>query len=141
MEQHVPDHEGAALLAFARLHQDRGELDEAAACYRRCLAIFRALATQRWVAMTHRRLAELQLLMGEPGRAMAYLDKCIRMFREFHLRAEEGRSLENLGSAFAMRGDHVAAQRAWQGAYAIFEELGRPEASLVRDRLTLTHSS
>jgi hypothetical protein len=37
--------------------------------------------------------------------------------------------LENLGSAFAMRGDQLAAQHAWQGAYAIFQELGMPEAS------------
>jgi hypothetical protein len=91
--------------------------------------------------MTHRRLAELHLLMGEPGKAAAYLDKCIPMFRELHLRAEEARSLENLGSALAMRGGQVAAQRAWQGAYAIFQELGMPEASSVRGRLTLAHSS
>jgi DNA-binding SARP family transcriptional activator/tetratricopeptide (TPR) repeat protein len=137
----VPDHEAAALLAYARLHQDRGQLDEAAACYRRCLATFQDLANQRWVAMTHRRLAELHLLIGEPGKAAAYLDKCIPMFRELHLRAEEARSLENLGSALAMRGGQVAAQRAWQGAYAIFQELGMPEASSVRGRLTLAHSS
>jgi DNA-binding SARP family transcriptional activator len=130
------DWQGGALLAYARLHQARGQPDEAAACYRRALAIFQELADQRRQAITYRRLAELYLAMGEPGKAMACLDICIPIFRELHLRAEEARSLENLGSALAMRGDQIAAQRAWQRAYAIFEELGLPEATSVRDRLT-----
>jgi hypothetical protein len=40
-----------------------------------------------------------------------------------------------------MRGDEDAAQRAWQGAHAIFEELGLREASAAQGRLTHAHSS
>jgi DNA-binding SARP family transcriptional activator len=130
------DWEGAALLSYASLHQARGQLDEAAACYRRCLAIFQELADQRRQAITYRRIAQLYLVRGEPGAAMACLDVCIPDFKELHLRADEARSLEALGSALAMHGDQAAAQRAWQRAYAIFEELGLPEATSVRDRLT-----
>jgi tetratricopeptide (TPR) repeat protein len=134
------EYEAAALRGYGRLHQARGQFDEAAACYRRCLAIFGELAYGRGLAITHRLLAELHLAMGEPSKAIAYLDRCIPMFRELHLPTEEARSLENLGSALAMRGDQDAAQRAWRDAYAFFEELGLQEAGAVRGRLTRVHS-
>jgi DNA-binding SARP family transcriptional activator len=128
--------EGSALLAYGRVQKERGQFDEAAACYRRCLAVFQELADQRQQAETNRCLADLHLALGEPDRAKAYLDQCIPIFRELLLRAEEARSLESLGSALAIRGEEAAAQQAWRSAYAIFQELGMPEAIAVQARLT-----
>jgi hypothetical protein len=83
-------------------------------------------------ARTIRGYADLRLALGEPDRATADLDRCIPIFRELLLRAEEARSLESLGLTLRMRGEEAAAQRAWRSAHAIFQELAMPEAVSVR---------
>jgi DNA-binding SARP family transcriptional activator/Tfp pilus assembly protein PilF len=63
--------------------------------------------------------------------------RAIALFRDLGDRTSEAEALIDLGGAHKTAGELAAAQSAWQEALKALDELGHPDAALVRARLSI----
>jgi tetratricopeptide (TPR) repeat protein len=74
--------------------------------------------------------------LGNQRQATASFRRAVRLFRSTGASYLAAFSLGNLGDCLAAAGDAADAADAWQQALTILEELGHPDASHVRRKLT-----
>ncbi|MGL5809690.1 MAG: BTAD domain-containing putative transcriptional regulator, partial [Nocardioides sp.] len=99
------------------------------------LAIFRALGNRLGIASTLDSLGHIYLHLGRHADAITSYVEAVGIIQEekryFHLT----NILDHLGAAYHSAGDHGAARSAWQLALDLLEELGHPNAAVVRSKL------
>lgn len=81
------------------------------------------------IARAHRFLAHYD-------EATACYQQALDLYREFGDRYYEAKSLVYLGDTYLAAGDHESALSAWQDAVSIFDDLGLPEATELRAKLS-----
>lgn len=131
-----PGDKGEALVRLAALHLDRG--GDAARAVRRCveaLAMHRRSRDERQIAVVLLVLARAQASLGEHGEAVASAREAAQHADSCGDLKGTAVALELAGRSEAQLGDLVAARESWGRALALFEELGDPRASKMRDEL------
>jgi len=68
-------------------------------------------------------------------RALECFGKALELYRAVRDRYLEADTLVHIGETHHARGDHARAAHAWRQALDILQDIGHPEAALVRDRL------
>lgn len=116
---------GLALIGSRQTAGAQGVLLEA-------LHIFRESRQQLWHGMTLFRLAELHLAEQEAPQAAAHAEQALAVLRGIGGDWRRANVLTVLGQALAVIGQTDRAQVCWSEALSIFEELGSPEAEMVR---------
>jgi tetratricopeptide (TPR) repeat protein len=94
------------------------------------------------IASGRRRLAwlgKLHQTLGFDDEAMNCFQQTWSVFRQFGLPLEEARTLKDIGTLHASRGDHTAAEAAWRQALIIFVTLTCPK--LLGYKLGYSHDS
>jgi DNA-binding winged helix-turn-helix (wHTH) protein len=104
--------------SLAGLYVDQGRFDEAMACFRRCLAVFRQLGDRRWEAYTLLSLGIAHRDQGRFDEAAGRFGQCLPIFRQLGDRLGEAYALRNLGRAHLARAASArrgtASTRAWR---------------------------
>ncbi|OKH99234.1 regulator [Streptomyces sp. CB02923] len=120
-------------LALALAQADRA--DDALAELDRALTVFRDYRHRFWEALTYWRMAEIHLTAGRPTRAAGLVEQALATAHGTGNSWVRANALSTLGHALH-RTDHPDRARAcWQEALAIYEQLGSPEATDVRELL------
>ncbi|MBC2869531.1 AfsR/SARP family transcriptional regulator [Streptomyces mexicanus] len=113
-----------------------GRLDSAASTLHEALSVFRDSRQRLWEGMTLFRLAEVDLAARRPGHAAANAELALTVLRGIGGEWRRGNVLTVLGHALAGIGQTDRAQVCWREALHIYESLGSPEASAVRELLS-----
>jgi tetratricopeptide (TPR) repeat protein len=114
----------------------RGELTLATARLTEALEVFRDSRQRLWEGMTLFRLAEAHLIDREPAASAALSEQALAVLRGIGGEWRRGNVLTVLGRALESLNQRGRARVCWQEALSIYELLGSPEASDVRDLLT-----
>jgi DNA-binding CsgD family transcriptional regulator/tetratricopeptide (TPR) repeat protein len=120
----TPPLRARALNASGGLARDRGDYPQALAQLAECVALLRALAGPRGLALALSNLAVAAQLAGEHARASAALEESLALFRQSDDRQGIASALMTLGVIRRQRGEHNQAQDALQEALIAFRELG-----------------
>ncbi|GAA1428528.1 transcriptional regulator AfsR [Streptomyces thermospinosisporus] len=112
-----------------------GRLDEAAERLLEALGVFRESRQRLWEGMTLFRLAEVDIAARRFGQAASNAEMALTVLRGIGGEWRRGNVLTVLGHALTGIGQTGRAQVCWQDALEIYEELGSPEASAVRELL------
>ncbi|XVV09915.1 tetratricopeptide repeat protein [Actinoplanes sp. CA-131856] len=119
----------------AFLHAKLGRHELARQRCEQALVVFRELGDRHGEAATLDTLGLAHTGLGEHGRAI----ECFRASAELCVRIGDRRSeaevLVNLGDAHLAAGDPSQAVGAWRSAVAVLDDLGRPEAHAVREKI------
>jgi len=112
-----------------------GDAAEAIASCEQALAIHQETGNRLGQAATWDSLGHAHSQLGHHPHAVSCYREALRLLGENERTYQRASVLRNLGTTYRASGDQAAAGRAWREAAAIFDELGHPEADLVRDLL------
>ncbi|MFJ9541102.1 AfsR/SARP family transcriptional regulator [Streptomyces sp. NPDC101225] len=113
-----------------------GELRQALAYCRRALPLVQATGDLSGQAHTWDSLGYVHRRLGRRTTAVECYDRALALFRKTGDRRSEAIGLSYLGDTYAEAGEQVSALDAWKRALDLFDELGLPEADLLRGKLT-----
>jgi tetratricopeptide (TPR) repeat protein len=127
--------EGMSLLSLGNCYRALGRTDDAIVHHQQAVAIFEQLDDQWSIAWACHPLGLAYQQAGQFIEAREQQQRALRLFRAFGDRRCEGTTLAALGDTVHALGDTVRAQRCWQDALLILDELADPHADTVRARL------
>jgi tetratricopeptide (TPR) repeat protein len=113
----------------------RGDHEEALGHYREALVRSREIGDRHLEAGVLNSLGVNYLNMGDATQARRHLDDALKVSTAVGDLFERARGLNGIGSVLAAGGDDEGARRTWDEALELFERLGSPEATEVRDHL------
>ncbi|MFE7172657.1 BTAD domain-containing putative transcriptional regulator [Streptomyces sp. NPDC057616] len=117
-----------------------GELRQALAYCRRALPLVQATGDLSGQAHTWDSLGYIHRHLGRHATAVECYDRALALFRKTGDRRSEAIGLSYLGDTYAEAGEPGSALDAWKRALDLFDELGLPEADMLRNKLT-THAN
>jgi tetratricopeptide (TPR) repeat protein/transcriptional regulator with XRE-family HTH domain len=130
------------LRAAARRHgtagdtyADVGNHDLAIAHFRASLDLYVTAPGPACNTFVHRRLGASLLARNAPDEAAQAFDAALALAREGANKSEEAKVLADLAGLQLTRGQPTAAIDSLATAANLFEEVGRPEAAAIRERL------
>ena len=112
-----------------------GNHKQAIDCCERALAGIREFDEPSTEAAIWHSLGFIRRQLGDHGQAIACYERSLKLARSLCDRFNEADTLGSLGDTHASAGDAEAALLAWTQALRIFEEIGHPDAELVRAKL------
>jgi DNA-binding SARP family transcriptional activator len=121
--------EAEALIGLAATHRCLGDPSQAFTCVHRTITIARQAGFRTLEGLACTVLAELYLDQDHPVRALQHAKQACDLHRRTGHRLGQARALVVLGRASRQTD---AARRYWQEAFALFTDIGSPEASQVR---------
>ncbi len=127
--------EGGTLNNLGDLYRDLRQVAKAIDCYQRALMIHREVEDRRGEGVALANLGETYRCLGRFDEAIDHCHQALMIHREVGARHGEARTLDYLGLAVQHTEGAEAARVSWREAFAIFTELGAPEADEVRARL------
>jgi DNA-binding SARP family transcriptional activator/tetratricopeptide (TPR) repeat protein len=114
---------------------------QAADRYRQALALFLAAGHERGEAEALNGLGASLTGAGLPGQARDQHQRALILARRIGARYQQARAHDGLGDACHATGDPGQAHRHWRRAFAVFADLGVPEADEVSAKLLPLASS
>jgi tetratricopeptide (TPR) repeat protein/transcriptional regulator with XRE-family HTH domain len=127
--------EAATLGGLGIIHCNLRQFEKAISWCSQGLKIFREIGDRWGEGIALHNLGEAYREPGQFAEAIDYYQQALASHREAGARYFEGRALDCLGFVLERTQDVNAAQACWREAFAIFAELGVPEADEVRARL------
>ncbi|MFI9812040.1 ATP-binding protein [Saccharothrix variisporea] len=127
--------EARALAQLGRVWSELGDHRAAHHCCARVAEVLAGSDDQSGLADAAEGMARALLRLGEPARARAHCERAIALYREVGDRWWESVSWHRLGDIHAALGEVDAARSAWQRAAEVFDDLGHPDAAVVRAKL------
>jgi tetratricopeptide (TPR) repeat protein len=124
-----------ALNALGWYHALNGQHEQAVRYCRQALAVHHELGNDNGAAATWDSLGYAHHHLGQPAEARHCYQQAIDLHRRLGDRGSMAGNLTGLGDVHASAGDQAAARQAWQEALSILDELGRPDAARLRERL------
>ncbi|WP_433378928.1 BTAD domain-containing putative transcriptional regulator [Actinoplanes sp. CA-142083] len=112
-----------------------GRYAEALARCEEALALHQEIGNRVGEANTWDSVGHAHHHLGRHAEAVACYGRAVAMFREVGDRFNETEALTHLGEARLASGDPLGARAAWSDALTILDELSRPDAGALRDRL------
>jgi DNA-binding SARP family transcriptional activator/tetratricopeptide (TPR) repeat protein len=129
---------GCAAYALANLgaiELCQGRYQQAADHQRQALAMFCEIGDRSGAAQARNGLGCVFLATGHGDHARGEHATALALARRIGDKYEQARAHDGLGQAHYALGDRRPAGRHWQRAFALYAELGAPEAARVYDRL------
>ncbi|MGY6019036.1 AfsR/SARP family transcriptional regulator [Streptomyces spinosirectus] len=117
-----------------------GELRQALDYCRRALPLVQATGDLSGQAHTWDSLGYIHRHLGRHATAVDCYDRALALFRKTGDRRSEAVGLSYLGDTYAEAGEPASALDTWKRALDLFDELGLPEADMLRNKLT-THAN
>lgn len=117
-------------------HALRGDFARARPRCELALAQMRELGDLTFQAGTSDSLGYIYHHLGDFDLAIVHYRRALELFRELEDRYYEADTLKHLGDTHHAAGDDGAAHAAWHQALGILDQLGHPDANLVRAKLT-----
>ena len=127
--------ETSALDTLGRLHAHAGRYTAALNSGEQALAIARVIEDRHLEASALNSLGEVLAAAGQPEAALPRHRSARTVAREADDRDEQARALAGLGQALHATGHAAEAHQHWQEAFAIYTDLGVPDADMVRARM------
>jgi tetratricopeptide (TPR) repeat protein len=124
-----------ALNAVGWFRAQLGEYEQALACCQQALDLQHQIGDLFDEAMTYDSLGYIHRHLGHQQQATACYGEAIRLYGQLGDLYNEADSLASLGDSHLTFGDLESAGPAWQRSLAILEQLGHPDAGLVRARI------
>lgn len=125
--------EANALNSAGWLSAMLGEYDEGADYGEQAAAIFEEIGASHGLAAASHTLGYVHHRRGDLARAIETYQRSLDLYTAIGGdRYYEATGLDSLGDAYHDAGDHDAAREMWQRALTILDELGHPEAEVVR---------
>jgi len=129
--------ETSALDTLGRLHAHAGRYTAALDSGEQALAIARVIEDRHLEASALNSLGEVLAAAGQPEAALPRHRSARTVAREADDRDEQARALAGLGQALHATGHAAEAHQHWQEAFAIYTDLGVPDADMVRARMSV----
>ncbi|MFI6558990.1 AfsR/SARP family transcriptional regulator [Streptomyces sp. NPDC050534] len=117
-----------------------GELRQALDYCQRALPLVQATGDLSGQAHTWDSLGYIHRHLGRHATAVECYDRALALFRKTGDRRSEAIGLSYLGDTYAEAGEPASALDTWKQALDLFDELGLPEADMLRNKLT-THAN
>ncbi|MFG2792774.1 BTAD domain-containing putative transcriptional regulator [Streptomyces sp. NPDC048419] len=117
-----------------------GELRQALDYCQRALPLVQATGDLSGQAHTWDSLGYIHRHLGRHATAVDCYDRALALFRKTGDRRSEAIGLSYLGDTYAEAGESASALDSWKQALDLFDELGLPEADMLRNKLT-THAN
>ncbi|MEU7480276.1 BTAD domain-containing putative transcriptional regulator [Lentzea sp. NPDC042327] len=130
-----PGDEGIVLARYADVCRREGSLDEAGELGSYASALLRYLANQAQAAWAANLIGRVHYDRGELDVALERHDRARRLAEDTGFRVEIARALDGAARVLADRSDTGGAAERWRIALRHFEEMGVPEAAVVRQGL------
>ena len=128
-------HEARALTKIGELRGRQGRSEAAAGHLREAIDMFGGFGDRAGEAMALNRLGEVRLAVGQPGDSRDQHAAALALAAGNGDRPEEARAHDGLGHAYHALGDADAADRHWRAAFALYTDMGVPQAEQIRPRL------
>ncbi|GAB3151990.1 BTAD domain-containing putative transcriptional regulator [Micromonospora sonneratiae] len=126
-----------ALNSVGWQHAQLRDHAQALRCCQQALDLLREVGDRVGEANTWDSLGYAHHHLGDHRQAIACYQRAIELFRDAGDRYYEADSLTHVGDSHQAAGDPDLARHAWRRALDILDELGHPDADLVRGRLRL----
>jgi transcriptional regulator with XRE-family HTH domain/tetratricopeptide (TPR) repeat protein len=123
--------EAFALCGIGGIQGLRGELSAGVSQYEQGLAILREIGNLASAAESLAELSSLRLKLDDPDAAIAEATEAVELSRQVGARRVEGAAMAVLGRAYRARSEPERARACWLDAFAVFSELGHPQAATV----------
>ncbi|MFF3392740.1 BTAD domain-containing putative transcriptional regulator [Streptomyces sp. NPDC002669] len=130
-----PAGQGGALNNIGWCHTHLGDHEKALACCHEALRLHRAGGSPLGEAYTWQTLGFTRRAMGQYTEALDCYRRCRDGFRRLGNRYGEADALRSLGEILRTVGDRAGAREAWHASLAVLDELGHPDADVVRELL------
>ena len=114
----------AHLNNIGRIHDARGEYDEALCYYEQDLKITRELGDRAGEAVTLNNIAGIHYARGEYDEALRYFNDSMKIKKEVGDRAGEAATLNNIGEIHRARGEYDEALRHYNDSLTILRDIG-----------------
>jgi DNA-binding SARP family transcriptional activator len=124
-----------ALNAVGWFHIQLGDYEEGLVNCQRALDLQREMGDGLDQAHTLDSMARAYHLLGRHRKAATHYQQAVDRYHDFGDRHSEAESWASLGDTHLDAGDPASARADWQRALTILDELGHPDADLVRERL------
>lgn len=120
----LPQSESQALVNLGLIYATMGEMNRAAECFEKALAIAHATGDRRGESAALGNLGVAYADLGEIGKAIESLERQLEIARETGDRRGEGNALGNLGRAYHSTGEAHKAVALFQEQLSIAREIG-----------------
>jgi DNA-binding SARP family transcriptional activator len=120
----------------AGVYENEGRYADAVDCYEQALEVIRELGDSLLKASTLHCLGRANRLLGRYDVALACLRDGLSVAEPLGDRYYQAECLRELGCTWHAAGDDARARTHWRSAFALFDELGVPEADEVRQLLS-----
>jgi tetratricopeptide (TPR) repeat protein len=124
--------EGVTLNNIGLVHVELGQFDRAEQCYREALVIRAEIDDPYSTGIVLNNLGEVYRAMLRFPSAVAEISRALETFRRIGDRFGTAEALLNLGHALLGIDDREGAEKCWQEAALVFEELGDARVDEVR---------
>jgi len=124
-----------ALNSVGWLHAQVGRYEQALTCCQDSLDLHRGLGNQLGAAGAWDSLGYIHHHLGDHGQALTCYQHALDLCRHLGDRHRQAATLTRLGDTQHASQGHPAARDAWQQALDILDDIGHPDAQLVRARL------
>jgi tetratricopeptide (TPR) repeat protein len=111
------------------LHLRQGDPQAAGECFQEAIAHFRQTGERSAQAASVNGLGEVAHVTGAPAAALSFHTEALAIATEGGSRHEQARAHAGLGRAHLGLGDLDLARAHYEHAYAIYTELGMPDAA------------
>ncbi len=128
--------EAAGLNAVGWFHALLGDYQRALAECQQALALHQELGDRYGLAATWDSIGYVHHHLGSHSQAQDCYQHALRLWRELGDRFNEADTLARLGDSRHATGDREAGRYAWRLAQDILDELGHPDAAVVRGKLS-----
>jgi len=130
-----PVGETEVLIDLGTAHERMGRYREAADLHQQAEALAAKLGDRQLECAALNGRGRAARASGRFAEASVCHERALAQAREIEDREEEARSLDGLAAVRERTGDVADAQRLWTEALVVYDELGMPEAAVVRERL------
>lgn len=127
-----PSDEGIVLARYADVCRREGSLDEAGELGMYASSLVRHFGNQAQAAWATNLLGQVHYARGELDVALERHNRARKLAEDVGFRAEIARALDGTARVLAERSDAFGAEENWRIALGHFEEMGLPEAAVVR---------
>ena len=114
--------QGSAFTSIGKLHSEAGDFQGALDYYLQALPLFADLPARRAIALNN--IAAAYNSLGEPERALDYLQQSIELMKRGTDRAAETQTLNNIGYAYNRLEKYRDAQDYYNQALAMAQKIG-----------------
>lgn len=117
------------------LYLRQGEPGPAGECFQQAIDYFRQTGERSALACSVNGLGEVARVTGDPAAALSFHTAGLDIATRSGYRHQQARAHAGIGDVHRVTGDVARARTSFEHAYAIYTELGMPDAEDVRARM------